>query len=490
MSINDIPANLRVPLVYIAIDNSGASTGAAELQRKLFVPGQMLPSGSAVPCEPYRITSPEQGRALFGAGSMLDGMLTLIKKANPYSECWAVALPDDPAGQKATAANAITIAGAATAAGTLSLLIAGTLVSVGVPSGASVDDVVASTVTAINAANLPVTAAAGAAGTGNIALTAKWAGETGNDLAVLINYYTGQATPEGLTVTLTPLSGGTVNPDITDAIVAMADDWYTDIVMPYTDTLNMNTLRDELLDRWGPIKMAEGIVYSALRGTLGEASALGNSRNDFLYSTLAANLAPQPAYMWAASYAAVACQALAIDPARPLQTLTLPGILPAPRALRWELPERNLLLYDGMATHTVDSGDNVLIEREISMYQTNKYGDPDTSFLDITTPATVGYIRYATKARAQTRWPRHKLANDGTNFDPSQPIVTPSIIRIELLNLFLEFEKKGLVENFDDYKDSLLVWRDKDDRNAVNVGSHPDLVNQFRKLAMGIQFVL
>ncbi|ODR86708.1 phage tail sheath subtilisin-like domain-containing protein [Shewanella xiamenensis] len=488
MSVNAIPPNIRVPLVYIAIDNSAATTGSAALQRKLFVTGQMLASGTANPSELHRITSPEQGRALFGAGSMLDSMLTLIKKANPYAECVAVALADNPAGQKATAVDAIKLTGEATQSGTLALLIGGVPVNVAVPAKATAAAVATSLIATINAAPLPVSAVAGAAG--SVTLTSRFAGETGNDIAVLLNYYTGQATPEGLNVTLKPLTGGTANPDITEAISVMGDTWYTDIVMPYTDTLNLNILRDELIARWGPVKMAEAIAYTALRGTLAQASAHGNARNDFLLSCMSANLSPQPAYAWAASYAAVANLHLGIDPARPLQTLILPGILAPLPSQRWDFNERNLLLYDGMATHTVDAAGNVLIEREISMYQTNAFGDTDISYLDITTPATLGYIRYATKARIQSRWPRHKLADDGTRFDPSQPIVTPSIIRTELLNLFIQFEQQGLVEHFDDYKDSLLVWRDKDDRNAVNVESHPDLVNQFRKLAMGIQFVL
>ncbi len=63
--------------------------------------------------------------------------------------------------------------------------------------------------------------------------------------------------------------------------------------------------------------------------------------------------------MWAASYGATAAYHLAIDPARPLQTLVLTGILPPARNVRWDMPERNLLLHDGIATHMVDAGDNV-----------------------------------------------------------------------------------------------------------------------------------
>ena len=111
-------------------------------------------------------------------------------------------------------------------------------------------------------------------------------------------------------------------------------------------------------------------------------------------------------------------------------------------------------------------------------------------YLDVNTPATLGYIRYATRARILQKFPRHKLASDGTRFGPGQAIVTPSVIRGELLALYRELEEAGIVENFDQYKADLTVERNKDDRNRVDVLSPPDLVNQFRVFAMKIGFVL
>ncbi len=34
-------------------------------------------------------------------------------------------------------------------------------------------------------------------------------------------------------------------------IAAMPDEWYNHIMMPFNDTASLNTLRDELLERWG-----------------------------------------------------------------------------------------------------------------------------------------------------------------------------------------------------------------------------------------------
>ncbi|WP_241087408.1 phage tail sheath C-terminal domain-containing protein [Candidatus Vondammii sp. HM_W22] len=170
--------------------------------------------------------------------------------------------------------------------------------------------------------------------------------------------------------------------------------------------------------------------------------------------------------------------------------MPLTGILPPVVEARWTMEERNLILYDGIASYTVDAGGRVLIERQITTYQKNAFGVPDPSYLDVTTPATLSYIRYATRARITQKFPRHKLADDGTRFGPGQAIVTPSVIRAELLALFRELEEKGLVENFDQCKTDLLVERNNDDRNRIDVLSSPDLVNQFRVFANQIQFIV
>jgi phage tail sheath gpL-like len=73
----------------------------------------------------------------------------------------------------------------------------------------------------------------------------------------------------------------------------------------------------------------------------------------------------------AAVLAAVCEFSGAIDPARPFQTLALPGVLPPAQADRFTRQERDLLLRDGISTFTVDQGGNVLIERVVTTYQTN-----------------------------------------------------------------------------------------------------------------------
>ena len=490
MALGSIPDDIRVPLVYIEIDNSQALSSAPAQSRKVIVIGHQMDTGTAAALTQNRITSDGMAEQLYGKGSMLAEMLKMYRKANKYTETWAMGLADLASGAAAKAS--LTVTGAATAAGTLALMINGVSVQVGVGSSDNKDAVATAIVEAVN--SLPATmatAALAADKTDTVELVANWRGVSGNAMDVRLNYYPGEQLPSGISVTATAFSGGTGTPDIAAVVAALGDDWYTDIIFAFNDTQSLNTIRDELVERWGALKMIEAQLWSGYRGTHAETGTYGGARNDWLISNMSTNIAPQPHWIWAASYGGIASYYLAIDPARPLQTLVMPGILAPSKEVRWDMPERNLLLHDGMATHFVDAGGNVCIEREITMYRVNQYGDPDTSYLDVQSPATLGRIRYIIKNRFSTRYPRHKLAGDDVLdlLDPGQPVMTPKIARAELLDIALtELVPAGLVEDFDDYKETLDVDVDSDDPNRLNFIAHPNLVNQLRVLAGLIQF--
>ncbi len=486
ISFDETPDDIRVPLFYMEFDNSRAVSGTPGVEYKLLVLGQMLPTGIADEATPVRVLSPDHAVNLFGRGSMLAGMFDAAKLADRYLETWCIPLKDAEAGTAAV--GTVVFSGAATGTGVLNCYIAGQRVRASVPALATAAEVATALADAINAAlDLPVTASAA---TETITLTARHKGECGNDVDIRFNYYTGEALPAGLTVAITSMVNGAGNPEIADAIAGFGDEWWNALVVPWTDGSNMAALEIELLDRWGPTNMKDGIAYTAMKGTHSESATWGNARNGHLSSCMPTGASPTPPWIWAAVYAVVASGSLSIDPARPLQTLALTGILPPLHGDRWTMEERNLLLYDGLATFSVDSGGVARIERAITTYQKNVYGLADPSYLDVTTPATLSYIRYAFRARITQKYPRHKLADDGTRFGPGQAIVTPSIIRAEFFALFRELEEAGLVENFDQYKADLIVERDADDRNRLNFLSPPDIINGLIILAGKTQFRL
>ncbi|PCJ57850.1 MAG: phage tail protein [Rhodospirillaceae bacterium] len=489
ISFNQIPIDLRVPGVYAEIDNSRALKGLPGMPVKILVLGQRLAAGTVAEGVPTQVLDVAAAEEYFGRGSMLHLMFRALKKANNFTETVAIALDDLGAGVAAT--GTLTFTGVPTQAGTLNLYIAGQRVRVGVITTDAVADVASNVAAAVNAAtDMPVTAGAAL---GVVTLTARHKGESGNDIDLRLNYQLDEKTPAGLVLTIAAMGSvvaGTGNPDIATAIAAFGSDWYTDIAMPWTDAANLAALESELAARFGPLQMMDGHAYAAARGTHGGLTTLGNSRNSPHLSVIGADSSPTHPWAWAATLCGVCAFHAKIDPARPFQTLVLNSILPPAIDKRFTLEERNLLLHDGIATFTVDDGGLVHIERAITTYETNAGGVDDPSYLDLNTLKTLAYLRYSVRARILTRYPRHKLADDGTNYGAGQAIVTPSVLKMELVALFKDWEDAGLAEGIEQFKTSLIIERDAGDPNRVNAIIPPDLINQFRVFAAKIQFGL
>ncbi|WP_275541077.1 phage tail sheath C-terminal domain-containing protein, partial [Escherichia coli] len=56
----------------------------------------------------------------------------------------------------------------------------------------------------------------------------------------------------------------------------------------------------------------------------------------------------------------------------------------------------------------------------------------------------------------------------GTRFGPGQAIVTPAVIKGELLATYRQLERAGIVENYELFKQYLVVERDASDPNRLN----------------------
>ncbi len=167
----------------------------------------------------------------------------------------------------------------------------------------------------------------------------------------------------------------------------------------------------------------------------------------------------------------------------------LVGIDPAAASDRFTLTERQSLLTSGVAT-AVYSGGSYRIERAVTTYQRNAYGQPDDSYLDSETLHQSAYVIRNLRSIITSKYGRHKLANDGTRFGPGQAIVTPKVIRGELIAAYGAMERDGIVENAEMFKQYLIVERDPNNPNRLSVLFPPDLVNQLRVFALLYQFRL
>jgi len=480
------PGTLRLPGVYSEIDNSQAISGPQTIQYRRLIIGQKLAAGTATPLVLDRVTSPEQADALYGRGSMLAGMVRAALTQDSYTELQVMSVEDDAAAAAAT--GTIVFGGAATAAGTINLLIAGRRVRVGVASGATPATVATNVAAAINAnLDLPVTASAT---TNTVTITARNKGEAGNGIDVRLNYYVGEETAAGITATITAMAGGTANPDLADAMAALGDSWLHTWAIPYTDAANLSIVEDELASRFAWDREIEGHAFTAFDGTQGQLGTLGDSRNSPHLNIVMATNEPMPAYEKAAETMAIGAYYLSIDPARPVQTLEYKWCLPAVEGDRLTNQERNLLLFDGISTTYVDAGGVMRTERLVTTYKTSANGASDASYLDVETLFTLMFIRHDWRDYVKRKYPRHKLASDGTRYGEGQAVVTPKVMKAEAVVKAREWEELALVENIDAFKENLISERNASDPNRLDMLLPPDLVNQLRIVANKIQFRL
>jgi len=487
IAFQSIPTNLLVPFVAVEFNNQRAAQGAALLSYRVLIIGQKTSGGAWAANSVQRASNVDQVIAGAGRGSMLHRMALKYFENNRFTETWFGVLADDAGG--VAASGTLTVTGQATESGTLSIYLGGTLVSVAVASG-DAQNAIATAIGAAIAANLdlPVTASVS---TNVVTVTFRHKGLAGNSFDMRLNYQDGEATPAGVAVAVVALASGTTNPVLSTLIAALGDNWYQVWAMPYTDATSLTAVEQELASRFGPMRMVDGVAVTSAAGTQSALGTLGDGRNS-PHLCIAAQPGKNPLtppMEYAAAVAGLVALYGNADPARPFQTLPVAGVRPPAEVDRFTFTERNLELGDGISTSKVIGG-QVQLERLVTTYQTSSSGASDTSYRDVTTMLTLLYVRYSFRAMIGSKYPRHKLANDGTSFGPGQAVVTPKILKAECLGWFRQLEELALVENFDQFKQDIVVERNTSDPNRVDVLLPPDLINQLIVVGAQVQFRL
>jgi len=500
ISFSNIPAVMRQPLYWVEVDPSMAGNPIQPL--RALIAGTMITTagpnkGNGTPDVPIPIGRQMDADHLFGMGSELSLAFKAFFANNFGTEVWALPVAEPVAGTAST--GTVTIATAPTEAGTIHLYVGGRHVSVNVGMTDTVTQVAQAVMDAINADGyMPVTAAAAV---GVITLTCKWKGTSGDDIRVSDSYYGtigGEMLPPGLTITYPPsnmLSGGAGVPVFDNGIAALGEQPFEYVSMPYSDSNSLLAWETEFGfgddGRWGWARQLYGHIFGAKRGLYSDLILFGETRNSGLVSILGfEETAPMPFFEWAAAYTAKAARGLMNDPARPLQSLHLEGILPAPGHDRFLLSERMGLAQNGIATQATFADNMPVIMRESTTYQKNLYGQSDDAYELVTTLATLAKLIRNQRQAITNKYPRHKLADDDTRFGPGQAILTPKMAKAELVAQYRFDEYNGLVENVTAFKQNLIVERDSSDPNRLNVLYPPDLVNQLRVFAVLAQFRL
>lgn len=490
-TFNVIPANTRTPGFMAEVDGSQAG-GQTQVLRTLIM-GMKSTGASGAADVLTKMLSASQARAEFGDDSMVAQMVEKLLVADPTADLYVIAQDEPAAGVAAT--GSITVTGPASGDGTIYLYIGGQKVEVAVSNG-DTDSVIAAAIAAAITAisTLPVTASAALA---VVTLDAIHKGEYGNTIDVRANYLGsagGEVLPSNVGLTIVEPAGGTSAPALATSIAAISDDDFEVIAFPYTDATSLAAIKADMADdaagRWGPLRQLYGHVVACHQDTVVNLVTKGNANNDPHITIFGATNHLALVHEIAATAAGRIMASVRNHPARPFQTLTMPGILAPASADRHTKTERQTLLLNGIATMLVDASATVRIERAITTYQLDAFSNPDTAFLDSQTLFTNGYLLRAIRGMTEGKYGRHILVNDGTRVDPNVAAVSPGVIAGELVALYRQWERQAIVENEEDFVANLEVVRSGTDPNRLDITFPPDLANQLRITALSLRFRL
>ena len=283
--------------------------------KRALILGQAIGAGGGTPA-PVWVASPADAASEFGAASQLAAEVAAYRANDPATELWTMPYAD--AAASVAASGSVTFAGTATAPGVIPLRVGGVLVAAAVAAGDTATAAAAKALAAMQGTpSLPVNPTGS---TATLTLTARNKGTLGNSIPISLAYYGargGEAMPPGLTCTITPMSGGAGDPDLSGLAAAIAAMEFDFIVSPWTSGAELaatTAMMNDQAGRWSYKAARYGHVFSAKQDTAANLLTFGSGLNDPHLSVLGTYGSPTPDYVWAAAFAGAAAPPIKADP--------------------------------------------------------------------------------------------------------------------------------------------------------------------------------
>lgn len=214
---------------------------------------------------------------------------------------------------------------------------------------------------AINAVlHMPVAAVADdTEGTEVVDLTAKWAGESGNDITIRV-----EADGDGdAEFTITDMTDGLVNPTVDSALSKIGDgQWITMIINAFNadDETALDTYQTFGDDRWNPLtrKPLAGVFRGSNALTVNDATAITSERTtDRVNVQLVAPGSPNLPVTIAAAQVNPIVRLANNNPPHDYGSQAVPRIVPGAAADQWEYNERDAAVKGGSSTVEIKDGE-------------------------------------------------------------------------------------------------------------------------------------
>lgn len=387
ISFSGVSSTAKASGVFVEQQAVRGSLGNLRVPQKIALFGQYNAGKSVVDYVPRLLLSPDEAASLYGVGSMLHLMARKAFLGSGSVEVYAVPIPADPSA--VAASGSIGVSGSVTSGGVLALFIGGQKVSVKCVLGDSASTVASSIATAIAAAvNTPITATPSGA---SVALACKWKGETGNQITIRqdLDDADSGAEPVGISLAISQPTGGTTDPDVTDAFEALGAAFFTQIAFPYRSSAALALLDSYWLARIEPGVKKPFVAFLGFTGLRADYLTLIDARNSAAETFVMVEDSPNLELEVAASCVGVCAASAASNPARPWKTLLLPGIRAGTRPALTQAEHDTIQTHGGGTTEGNLDG-TVRVRDLVTTYKTNDLGAADDS---LSYPETIANIQ-------------------------------------------------------------------------------------------------
>ena len=358
-----VPAGAVASVFGNAFEYVNLREGLAGLPQVIAIFGTFDPLKTAVVADvPVRIFTEVEAGEKYGFGFPLHLAARQVLRKSGIVPVFA--FPIDEAGAAVAGDGSILVisAAGATTSGTISLYIGGQRIPVTVAKGTLATDIETALTAAINAAvNVPVTALVDGIVPEQSNITSKYKGLIANDISLAINLTEAEkdATPGGVSFTITDLSSGAETPAVTTALGNMGDDWYTYIVNTFgSDTTVMAEFATHNEDnRWDTLVNK---FYRAFYGSVDVLATITGITDALPLDRTNGAITSPGGYMLPLELAALGVGLMAAsnqdNPARPYTGLALDGLVAAISASQWTYTQRDAAVKAGCSTTILEDG--------------------------------------------------------------------------------------------------------------------------------------
>lgn len=495
ISFNNIPGSgLTAPIFAFEVN----SAGQYQATSRIVLIGYKTSAGSLAANALAPASSLAEADALAGPGSMLREMWRVAAANAPAEPIWLLPVAD-PGTTKA--AWTITV-DSLPSPGQGVVEICGRSIAIAVASTDTVTTVAAALAAAISGfydtltgAMLPVTATSA----DEVAtLTARHAGvgptPTGSDQPILFNVPADGNVLAGK-VTIAQTVFGTGNPSISAALAALGDDPADYVVVPFSDSGTITALDaafNDISGRWAWNRQSYGHPYIPYTDAFSGLTTFALGLDTRHLSIIPRFYASQsPDYEWVAAVVGRIAPWLS-DITTGNVSRNQTGLVvrelkgPLARDHFWNYSALNTLNNSGASTFTVDISGNVQIDKIITTQKTGAGGQPDTTFRDIQAIYQAsGSLKYI---RAVVAYEHGQKALADENPGNLGAISTPADIKATFIHAYDDMVRRGVLENIDGFARNIVVSRNVDNPNRVDVLAPMDRVNPLDILAVNATF--